>query len=433
MEVLAIKGPKHSLIALAQADRLFEVARHHPPMSEHPRQTAEGVRNAEPHLALARIYGLERQPSLAQQHAELGSRRDPGQGYEILAELMMDAGRFDDAAANARRSLQADASRYMSRFLLGVIAQQRGRCDEAIGHYRRAAELGRPRGRCVGRRGLCAECRRRATHRRRPRTQDPLRDRAIRVTRKRAVQIHAVIRRISAAGAKRGDVQHGHDDDPADDVLGADVAQQVLERDRSFVLVPVRRADRQQAASRLGLRPDQVGATTINEPDPVEQLNIPAKMTAASLDSLPGAIAAPAGPPTLSQGSGSGGGAGTGTGSGIGPGTGSGLGPGSGGGTGGGAYRPGNGVTLPVVVREVKPAYTADAMRAKVQGSVWLECIVMPDGSVGEVKVTRSLDPIFGLDQEAIKAAKMWRFKPGMRQGEPVPVIITIELTFTLR
>ena len=55
------------------------------------------------------------------------------------------------------------------------------------------------------------------------------------------------------------------------------------------------------------------------------------------------------------------------------------------------------------------------------------------DGTVGDVKVTRSLDPIFGLDQEAIKAAKQWRFRPGMRQGEPVPVIITIELTFTLR
>ena len=85
------------------------------------------------------------------------------------------------------------------------------------------------------------------------------------------------------------------------------------------------------------------------------------------------------------------------------------------------------------MLREVKPQYTADAMRAKIQGSVWLECIVMPDGSVGEVKVTRSLDPIFGLDQEAIKAARNWRFSPGMRQGQPVPVIITIELTFTLR
>jgi choline-sulfatase len=97
----------------------------------------------EPHLALARIYALERQPSLARQHAELGIRGDPGQGYEILAELMMDARRFDDAAANARRSLEVDPSRYMSRYLLGVIAQQRGRCDEAIGHFEAAIEAKR--------------------------------------------------------------------------------------------------------------------------------------------------------------------------------------------------------------------------------------------------------------------------------------------------
>lgn len=176
------------------------------------------------------------------------------------------------------------------------------------------------------------------------------------------------------------------------------------------------------------------------KPDPVEQpkepppeqLTIPAKSLADATQQLPGVIQ-PASTTTDSQGSGSGGGAGSGSGTGVGSGQGSGLGPGFGGGTGGGAFRPGAGITLPRVLREVKPAYTADAMRAKVQGSVWLECIVMPDGSVGDVKVTRSLDPIFGLDQEAIKAAKMWKFSPGMRLGEPVPVIITIELTFTLR
>jgi len=167
-------------------------------------------------------------------------------------------------------------------------------------------------------------------------------------------------------------------------------------------------------------------------PPPPEQLVIPAQTMASAPVEAPGVIK-PEAPVTESQGAGKEGGAGTGTGAGIGPGQGSGLGPGFGGGTGGGAYRPGAGISLPSVIREVKPAYTADAMRAKVQGSVWLECIVMPDGSVGDVKVTRSLDPIFGLDQEAIKAAKMWRFRPGMRQGEPVPVIITIELTFTLR
>jgi choline-sulfatase len=94
----------------------------------------------EPHLALARIFALERQPSLAREHAELGSRRDPGQGYEILAELMMDAGRTKEAEADARRSLDVDPSRYMSHYLLGVIAQQNMKCGEAIGHFERAIE-----------------------------------------------------------------------------------------------------------------------------------------------------------------------------------------------------------------------------------------------------------------------------------------------------
>jgi len=169
------------------------------------------------------------------------------------------------------------------------------------------------------------------------------------------------------------------------------------------------------------------------EPNPLEQLNIPAKTLEAGADSLPGAIDAPPGPPTPSLGSGTGGGAGSGSGSGIGSGTGSGLGPGSGGGTGGGVYQPGNGVTLPRILREVKPAYTSDAMRAKVQGTVLLQCVVRPDGSVTDIQVLRSLDSVFGLDQEAIKAARQWRFAPGTRMGAAVPVQITIELTFTLR
>ena len=170
------------------------------------------------------------------------------------------------------------------------------------------------------------------------------------------------------------------------------------------------------------------------QPEQVAQLNIPAQTLASSIETLPGALDTSAAPslPT-SQGSGSGGGAGTGRGTGIGQGTGSGLGDGSGGGTGGGAYRPGNGVTTPELLQEVKPAYTAEAMRAKVQGSVYLECVVRQDGSTGDCHVVRSLDPTFGLDQEAINAAKKWRFRPGTRLGQPVPVVVTIELMFTLR
>ena len=164
-------------------------------------------------------------------------------------------------------------------------------------------------------------------------------------------------------------------------------------------------------------------------PKPLPQMNIPAVTAVAE---LPGAVTSVA-LPTVTQGSGSGGGGGTGTGTGIGPGTGSGYGDGIGGGTGGGIYREGNGVTSPVVIKEVKPNYTGEAMRARIQGLVTMEAVVMPDGSVGDIRVTRSLDQQFGLDKEAIKTVKQWRFRPGLRLGQPVPVLIVIEMSFTLR
>jgi periplasmic protein TonB len=169
------------------------------------------------------------------------------------------------------------------------------------------------------------------------------------------------------------------------------------------------------------------------QPDPVEELNIPAVAQASAAEALQGLIDAQPRPATPSQGLGSGGGAGTGRGSGIGPGTGSGLGPGSGGGTGGGVYHPGSGVTTPIPLNSVKPQYTSEAMRARIQGTVWVECVVQPTGVCTDVQIVRSLDPTFGLDNEAVKAARQWRFKPGMRLGQAVPVLVTIELTFALR
>jgi TonB family protein len=93
---------------------------------------------------------------------------------------------------------------------------------------------------------------------------------------------------------------------------------------------------------------------------------------------------------------------------------------------------PGTGVVLPQPLREMKPQYTVEAMRAKIQGSVLLECVVEKDGTVGSVLVVRSLDTRFGLDESAIAAAKQWLFRPGTKDGVPVSVLVTIELTFTL-
>jgi len=59
--------------------------------------------------------------------------------------------------------------------------------------------------------------------------------------------------------------------------------------------------------------------------------------------------------------------------------------------------------------------------------------VVLPDGSVGTARIIRSLDSTFGLDQEAVRTVKLWRFTPGTLAGRAVPVLVEIELTFTLR
>ena len=96
-------------------------------------------------------------------------------------------------------------------------------------------------------------------------------------------------------------------------------------------------------------------------------------------------------------------------------------------------YQPGKDVTLPVVIKEVKPEYTDEAKAAGIRGSVWLRVVVESDGTVGDVQVTRSLDTEFGLDAQAVKAAKQWEFKPGTRDGKAVAVEVTLEMTFTLK
>ena len=134
----------------------------------------------------------------------------------------------------------------------------------------------------------------------------------------------------------------------------------------------------------------------------------------------------------FSAGPGVGGGVGDGTGTGIGSGIGPGIGRGSGGGIGGGVYHVGNGVTAPTVRSQVSPYYTSEAMQRKIQGTVGLEMIVGADGVPYDVRVRRSLDP-GGLDEEAIRAAKQWRFNPGRLGDTPVDVLVILVIDFHIR
>lgn len=112
---------------------------------------------------------------------------------------------------------------------------------------------------------------------------------------------------------------------------------------------------------------------------------------------------------------------------------GTGTGPDSGPGGGGVIYGIGNGVSAPIPLRRPPPAYTADAMRARLQGVVVLHCVVQPDGKCSDIRVTQSLDMVFGLDDQAIASAREWRFRPGQRLGSPVPVRVTLEIAFNIR
>jgi periplasmic protein TonB len=133
------------------------------------------------------------------------------------------------------------------------------------------------------------------------------------------------------------------------------------------------------------------------------------------------------GPP--SNGPGSGGGIGNGSGDGVGPGKGPGFGPGEGRGVAG-VYRVGGGVSAPQILFKVDPEYSEEARKAKYSGTVILQLVVDPSGRGREIRVVHSLG--LGLDEKAIEALNKWKFRPGLRDGQPVAVMATIEVNFRL-
>jgi TonB family protein len=143
------------------------------------------------------------------------------------------------------------------------------------------------------------------------------------------------------------------------------------------------------------------------------------------------------GPP--SDGPGSGGGIGSGSGGGVGSGSGTGVGPGTGFNMGGGAGAlggtPGGGNsgpvdTQPVLLNRPRPNYTEEARKNKIQGSVLVEVVIGTDGAVKQVRVIRGLPD--GLTENAIQAAYQLRFRPAMRNGQPVQFRKRVTLDFNL-
>jgi TonB family protein len=69
---------------------------------------------------------------------------------------------------------------------------------------------------------------------------------------------------------------------------------------------------------------------------------------------------------------------------------------------------------------------------ADVQGRVIVLFTVEKDGSLSDIKVAKSLDPLF--DKEAVRVVKsMPKWKPGMDNGEPIRVRFSVPVTFRLK
>jgi TonB family protein len=135
-------------------------------------------------------------------------------------------------------------------------------------------------------------------------------------------------------------------------------------------------------------------------------------------------------PSPPSNGIGSGGGIGSGSGNGVGSGKGPGVGLGEGGGIGGGIFHVGGGVSAPKPVFQPEPEYSEEARKAKYQGVCVLQMIVGADGRQRDISVKCTLG--LGLDEKAIEAVKTWKFDPAMKDGRPVPVLISVQIDFHL-
>jgi protein TonB len=114
-----------------------------------------------------------------------------------------------------------------------------------------------------------------------------------------------------------------------------------------------------------------------------------------------------------------------------GEGGGGGTGPGDGGGGGGNGEEiltPGGDVRPPVVLDRVEPDYPESARRARLQGTVILEATITTSGEVQQVRVLKSVNPL--LDEAAVRAVRVWRYRPATLNGRAVPVYLTVTVRF---
>lgn len=91
-------------------------------------------------------------------------------------------------------------------------------------------------------------------------------------------------------------------------------------------------------------------------------------------------------------------------------------------------FTPGGDVRAPVLLERVEPDYPEPARRARLEGTVVLEAIITAMGSVEEIRLLRSINPLLG--QAAERAVRQWRYRPATLNGRAVRVYLTVTVKF---
>lgn len=87
--------------------------------------------------------------------------------------------------------------------------------------------------------------------------------------------------------------------------------------------------------------------------------------------------------------------------------------------------------TPPEPLYITKPKYPEIGRKAGVEGVVYLKLLLDTTGYVIDIKVVKSLNPAF--DEEAVKAARTWRFTPAKQRDKPVRVWLGYPVRFALK
>ena len=95
-----------------------------------------------------------------------------------------------------------------------------------------------------------------------------------------------------------------------------------------------------------------------------------------------------------------------------------------------GIERVGHGVSAPSATNAPEARFSDAARKFKIQGECMVSLIVDAKGEPQNARIVRSILP--SLDQEALKAVARYHFRPAMKEGQPVPVMVTIAINFRL-